>query len=71
MQLGCANDVKFEFSNCLPPCSGLIVSSFSKTDTNKILDDLMYNEIISYDKFTRWSEFPEGLKGFQIDKILI
>ena len=67
MKLGCANDVKFEFSNCLPPCSGLIVSSFSKTDTNKILDDLIYNEIISYDKFTRWTEFPEGLKGFQID----
>ena len=41
VKLGCANDVKFKFSNCLPPCSGLIVSSFSKTDTNKILDDLI------------------------------
>ena len=63
MQLNCAKNIKFEFENCLPPCSGLVVSSFSKTDANKNLDDLIYNEIISYEKFTRWTEFPEGLKG--------
>ena len=67
VQLDCVKKIGFEFANCLPPCSGLVVSSFSKTETNKKLGDLIYNEIISYDKFTRWTEFPEGLKGFQID----
>ena len=63
VQLDCAKKIGFEFANCLPPCSGLVVSSFSKTETNKKLGDLIYNEIISYEKFTRWIEFPEGLKG--------
>ena len=67
MQQNCAKNVEFKFANCLPPCSGLVVSSFSKTETNKKLDDLIYNEVISYNNYTKWSEFPEGLKGCPIE----
>ena len=66
VQLNCTKKIEVEFSKCLPPCSGLVVSSFSKSESNKKLEDLVYNEIVSYEKYTKWSPFPGGLKGCQI-----
>ena len=36
--LKCVENVKVDDSNCLPPCTGLIVTSFSKTQQNVDLD---------------------------------
>ena len=69
MQLNCTKKIEVEFSKCLPPCSGLVVSSFSKSESNKNLEDLVYNEIVSYEKYTKWSQFPGGLEGCQLFNI--
>ena len=36
--LKCVKNVKVDDSTCLPPCIGLIVTSFSKTEKNVDLD---------------------------------
>ena len=39
--LECVERINTETSNCLKPCSGLIVSSLSKTELKHNIDDLL------------------------------
>ena len=42
------------------PCSGLIVTSYSRSKARKIVEDTICN---CYKKYTKWSPFPSELKG--------
>ena len=53
-------ETKLGNSNCLAPCSGLILTSFSKSVGTKNFG----NKICScYLKYTKWSPFPHELQG--------
>jgi len=58
--------IKIDSSDCLPPCSGLIISSFTKTDGTKNLESLIDDKFAAYRKFTKWFKFPSGIKGVSI-----
>merc|ERR1711868_78211 len=52
-------------SNCLPPCSGSILTSFSKSINGKNLLSILSREIDAYRKYTKWSQFPSDLKEYE------
>ena len=49
---------------CLPPCSGLILTSFSKYKEDKNLPSLISDEVNEYDRYLKWSPLPPELNGF-------
>ena len=61
--MDCVNSVKVDKSKCMPSCSGLILTSFSKIDFNKNLDTLIPHEIETYNKYKIVTPYPTGLKG--------
>ena len=65
----CVQDTKGDTSKCLPPCSGLILSSYTKTDKHKDLNSLIPSVLKDYSKYQKCYEknskcsFPLSLKG--------
>ena len=49
-------------SSCLKPCSGLIVTSFSKTAAPNGLENLA-PLLKDYDKYKKITEYPRGQSG--------
>ena len=47
-------------SDCLVSCSGLIVTSYSRSEPKKTIEDTICN---CYKRYTKWSPFPSELKG--------
>ena len=62
----CVKNLKPDISNCSPPCSGLMVTSFSKSSNTKKIEDIFSAEEISaYNKYTnRTTLISSGEKGF-------
>ena len=54
--------VQVDTSSCLKPCSGLIVTSFAKSEQHKDLDTLfpIFGE---YNLFKKVTEYPSGANG--------
>ena len=50
-------------SDCLPPCSGLILTSFFKAKWDKVVDEIIPEDVEAYRKFTNWYPFPTALRG--------
>merc|ERR1712079_942421 len=48
-QLKCVEKINLDEDICLPPCSGLIVTSFLKSEVNKKLTSLNQNDVSAYD----------------------
>ena len=71
-QKHCADRIKSDSHSCLPPCSGLHVTGFTKSGDTKIshinhdLDKHIPNEIEDYKAYTKWNEMPSPLKGNSI-----
>ena len=68
-ELECVNlaKVNVDTSSCLKPCSGLIITSFAKSDKNLDLDSRLplMDEYNNYKKIT---QYPSGYNGkFKID----
>ena len=63
-ELECVNlaKVNVDTSSCLKPCSGLIITSFAKSDKNLDLDSRLpfMDEYNNYKKITR---YPSGYNG--------
>ena len=59
----CMKSIKVNASGCLHPCSGLILSSFTKSVESKNLESLISREVIAYRNYTKWFRFPSGIKG--------
>ena len=64
-QLECVHNVRVDTSReCLPPCSGLSVTSFSKSNQMKNIEDLISSkDIAAYNNYTNRVTLPGGLKG--------
>ena len=61
-QLQCIKNIS-KTSTCLPPCSGVIVTSFLKSSSLKNIDHLVSKDVTAYRKYTKWFQFPSNLKG--------
>ena len=59
----CMKSIKNNRSECLHPCSGLLISSFTKSGEGKDLESLISRDVAAYRNFTKWSRFPSGIKG--------
>ena len=70
LDLKCINNVTVNTSSCLKPCSGLIVTSFSKSAQNTNLADMSLI-LKDYDTFKKPTAFPSGLNGIQYYKVYI
>ena len=62
-QLECVNQTKVASSACLPPCSGLIITSFAKLDGNQNFESLIPDREKSYRNVTKWSKLYPGMEG--------
>ena len=67
----CVKKVQNYSYNCLEPCSGLILTSFIKTDPKENLDSLFSNEIAAYNDYSKWLQFPSGIKGNMYTVLII
>ena len=62
-QNDCVQKVTTRKSDCLPPCSGLILTSFFKAKWDKVVDEIIPEDLEAYRKFTNWYPFPTALRG--------
>ena len=74
-KLDCVDKISVDTSSCMKPCSGLIVTSFAKSEKYKDLKLLYSNIMTQYDSFKTITSYPPGLIGiksylnFQINTI--
>ena len=61
-QLKCVHDTRIDTSNCLKPCSGLLVTSFHKSEETLRLENL-FPIIGDYNKYKKITPYPAGLTG--------
>ena len=66
----CVKKVQNDSYNCLEPCSGLILTSFIKTDPKENLESLFSNEIAAYNDYSKWLQFPSGIKGIKFTVLI-
>ena len=60
--LQCVNNVKVESASCLKPCSGMIVTSFAKSNQNVKMDNF-FLFLQDYNNFKTITSYPSGLPG--------
>ena len=58
-KLECVENIKIDTSSCLKPCTGLIVTSLSKSKSEQSMKNLHSLER-SYNLFKKKSLYPEG-----------
>ena len=72
-------NVRLDPDNCLPPCSGLFVTSFSKFKPEEKLVAVFKPEAENYNKYKKITQNPPGFNGkitlkhevFQLTDILL
>ena len=63
VRLDCVDKISVDTSSCMKPCSGLIVTSFTKSEKSKNVE-LYYPKIWKqYNNFKTISSYPPGLIG--------
>ena len=65
-KLDCVDKISVDTSSCMKPCSGLIVTSFSKSVEYKKLDILYPKIWRQYNNFKTISTYPPGLTGIYL-----
>ena len=67
VQLDCVRKIKADSINskCLPECSGLILTSFSKSDSKNGIQYLIPSIDAVYKNYTKWAKFPSEMKGIK------
>ena len=65
-QLKCVQSIKVPYSNCLPPCSGLIFSKYDRYEANEDFQRKISKEVAAYRNYTKWFEFPARCKGLKL-----
>ena len=65
-KLECVNNVIVDTVSCLKPCSGLLVTSFSKSNDNKNLDDL-FPFLKAYNYYKKITPYPSGYYGNHVN----
>ena len=59
----CVKNININDSDCLPACEGVLVTSYTKSNSHKRLEDVMGNIVEEYDFYKGKVEYPSGLKG--------
>ena len=62
-KLECVNTVPVDTSSCMKPCSGLIVTSFDKSEKDKNIEILYPQMWRQYNNFKTIPEYPPGFTG--------
>ena len=63
-RIECLKEVKVvTHDECVPPCSGLIVTSFAKSDQEKNVDEWFPNLMLQYNQFNKITPYPYGFEG--------
>ena len=65
-ELDCVNKVKVDTAGCLKPCSGLLVTSFFKSEQNKKIEDLfpIFN---AYNTYKMVTKYPTGFGKYNTE----
>ena len=61
-ELECVKKVEVNDFNCLKPCSGLVVTSFTRSDPPSNLD-ILFPISGQYNKYKKITEHPVGYDG--------
>ena len=61
-KLQCINNITIDISKCLKPCSGFIVTSFSKAEMHANEDNLLYI-YGPYNDYKKITQYPSGYSG--------
>ena len=59
------NNLAVNYSNCVKPCSGLVVTGYSKTGKIKNLEDL-FPVFEDYNNFKKITQYPKGYDGMSL-----
>ena len=59
------NNLTKNYSNCVKPCSGLVVTGYSKTGEIKNLEDL-FPVFEDYNNFKKITQYPKGYDGMSL-----
>ena len=54
--------VEVDTTGCLEPCSGLLITSFAKSDQEENIEDLI-PIFKDYDRYKNISQYPSGING--------
>ena len=68
-ELACVKHVltsNVHMSNCLEPCAGVYITSFSKSDTVKHVENKLCG---CYWKYTKWTKLPSDMKGIYLVRL--
>ena len=63
LALQCTRKSEVDISNCLHPCSGLVVASFQKEDVVRNLEKLFPLVIDGYNKYKIITQVPHGYQS--------
>ena len=67
----CVNNVKINPSGCLKACDGLVVTSYSKLEQSRKLENLPSVILEAYDEYKKITETPTGQIGNYLTFMLI
>ena len=59
----CVKKVKIGTDQCLPACSGLMVTSLTKSESNAQIDRINPTDMSTYNQYRQTFKFPSGIKG--------
>ena len=65
-KLECVDKIQVDTSTCMKPCSGLIVTSFAKSEKHKDLQLLYPKKLTQYNNYKTISTYPLGLVGSKV-----
>ena len=67
----CVRSIQIEESHCLPACEGVLVTSYTKSNTNMRLEDVIGDVLEEYDLYKGKIEYPSGLRGkFMLSRLI-
>ena len=69
-QMNCIENIKVDISGCLKPCSGLIVTSFTKTQEKRNMDNWL-TVLDDYQVYKKVTVVPFGETGKYYIKLII
>ena len=64
-EMRCMKKINVDSSLCLKPCSGLVVTSFSKSKINKNLEHI-FPDYMAYNNYKKITAYPSGYKGTEV-----
>ena len=66
--MNCVQSVKLDFSICILPCSGLVLTSFAKQENSKNVEKSLQAEFHLYKIYKKHLPFPPALSGSIVSK---